>query len=151
MPNLQKKTAGEIISGVPRCEPVIDFNAPPINYASIKVPDAELDKAYKITKGIDLVKKENQNPTPRATIDEIIDAEKITRTTPQTSESAVYPQKFSTQDYIPNAGEYGPKTSFIEPYRTSRVKKDKSLISGLIVLILLLFGFIIILQCTKNN
>ena len=73
-------------------------------------------------------------------------------------QNMMYPN-FDTAIYVPKEGEAGPAARFItgskESYRSSgdqkRRGRDKSLITGLIVLIVLLFVFIIILRCARRR
>jgi len=80
-------------------------------------------------------------------IEDILKAERITSQTPATAENTMYP-RFPTGDAIPTNLDISPKAKF-ENFRSSG--KDNSLIYGLVVLIVLLFIFIIVLQCVKKH
>jgi len=80
-------------------------------------------------------------------IEDILKAERITSQTPATAENTMYP-RFPTGDAIPTNLDISPKAKF-ENFRSSG--KDNSLIYGLVVLIVLLFLFIIVLQCVKKH
>jgi len=134
-----------VLPGVPLHEPKVDYSASPMNYAPIKVTQQEREKAE--------AKLAVENVKPAASdyhtaLEKNINAQYITRNTPATAENTMYP-RFSTTDPLLTNLDISPKEKFREKYRSSG--KDNSLIYGLVVLIVLLFIFIIVLQCVKKH
>ena len=149
-PASQKKTTSSnleesVLPGVPLHEPKVDYSASPMNYAPITVTPQEREVAEAV------LAAENVKPAAsdyHTAIEDILKAERITSQTPATAENTMYP-RFSTTDPLLTNHDISPKAKFREKYRSSG--KDNSLIYGLVVLIVLLFIFIIVLQCVKKH
>jgi hypothetical protein len=142
---LQKKST-KLINAMTNTGPKTDFRAPPLNQAPIKASSSEITRAAGVTKGIAAsCSTPSEGAAKPPSIDEIISAERAAREA--TAQDSLRP-RFNTRYRILKEGEFGQVASN-ESYRSSG-GKDKSLVYGLIVLIIILFVFIIILQCAKN-
>ena len=148
-PGCSKKPV-DIIPGVPENTEIVDYSSAPVNYASTQVSKSTEEKAHAVlaadVKAADVNKMADLE---NSTMSNIIDAQEITNSTPETAENIMYP-KFNPSDPIPDKSDIGPKAKFVEAYAHSG-ENSNSLVVGLAVLVALLFIFIIILQLTKNN
>ena len=148
-PGCSKKPV-DIIPGVPENTEIVDYSSAPVNYASTQVSDATEEKAHAILAAeVKATGVNKMADLENSTMSNIIDAQELTNSTPETAENTMYP-KFDPRDPIPTELDIGPRAKYVEAY-TNSGETSNSLIIGLSVLVGLLFVFIIILQLSKNN
>jgi hypothetical protein len=154
---LEKKTSTgcskkpvDIIPGVPENTEIVDYSSAPVNYASTQVSNATEEKAHAILAAeVKATGVNKMADLENSTMSNIIDAQELTNSTPETAENTMYP-KFDPRDPIPTELDIGPRAKYVEAYANGG-ETSNSLIIGLSVLVGLLFVFIIILQLSKNN